>query len=201
MPTPVIGMVGLLDDIALRTGQAFRAAGDVVLVLGETRKEIGGSEYLEVVHGLKRGPIPTLDLQRELNLQGAVGDMIREGLLASAHDVSDGGLAVALAECCFAGLDPATGLEATLDDAPGAAGLREDALLFGETQSRVVISAAERHIDRIRQIAEARSTPCAAVGRVRTDVFSLRVGGHAVIVDDVRSLRDVWANSLATAVK
>ena len=154
MPTPVIGVVGLLDDMGHRTGQAFRAAGDVVLVLGETRKEIGGSEYLEVVHGLKRGPVPALDLQRELNLQGAVRDMIREGLLASAHDVSDGGLAMALAECCFASPDPATGLEATLDEAPGAAGLREDALLFGETQSRVVVSAAERHADRIRHIAE-----------------------------------------------
>jgi phosphoribosylformylglycinamidine synthase len=201
MPTPVVGVVGLLDDLGHRTGQAFRAAGDVVLVLGETRKELGGSEYLEVVHGLKRGPIPDLDLPRELNLQGAVRDMIREGLLASAHDVSDGGLATALAESCFASPDPAIGLEVTLDEAPGATGLREDALLFGETQSRVVVSAAERHAERIRRIAGTWSTPCAVIGRVRLDVFSVRVGGHNVIVDDVRSLRDVWANSLATAVK
>jgi phosphoribosylformylglycinamidine synthase II len=201
MPTPVIGMVGLLDDIGHRTGLGFRSPGNAVLVLGESFKEFGGSEYLEVVHGLKRGPIPALDLTRELNLQGAVREMIRERLVTSAHDVSDGGLSIALAECCFAAADPGIGFEGNLDDAPSTEGLRDDALLFGETQSRVVISAPPAQLDKIREIAARWSTPCAVIGRVRTDVFSLRTGGHNVIVDDVRALRDVWAGALAAAVK
>ncbi len=139
MPTPVIGMLGVIDDAERRMDIAFKEPGHAVLLLGETLEELGGTEYLELVHGLKQGPIPRLDLRREADLQGAVRELIAAELLASCHDVSDGGLAMALADCCFASLDPTMAVEVTL-----AQDLREDAILFGESQSRAVVPASRR---------------------------------------------------------
>lgn len=196
MPTPVIGMVGLLDDMAHLTGTAFREPGHVVLLLGETREELGASEYLELVHGRKAGPVPELDLEHEFNLQGACREIILAGLAASCHDCAEGGLTVALAECCFANPNPATAVEIVM-----VSDFRDDALLFGETQSRIVISADERHVARIQHIAQTWSTPCAVIGRVVTDVFAIRLNGHTVIIDDVVTLRDIWSHSLGSVLK
>jgi len=191
MPTLVVGVVGLIDDIDRRMDIAFKQPGHVVLQLGETLEELGGSEYLEVVHGLKLGPPPRLDLEKEFNLQGACLEMIEAGLLASCHDCSDGGLAMALAECCFASPRREMAVEVVVETE-----IREDAYLFGETQSRIVVSADARDVERIRHIAEKWSTPCLQIGRVCEDVFALRVNGHTLIIDDVVSLRDIWKNSL-----
>ncbi|HPB27427.1 MAG TPA: phosphoribosylformylglycinamidine synthase subunit PurL [Acidobacteriota bacterium] len=193
MPTPVIGMLGVIDDVDRRMDIAFKEPGHAVLLLGETLEELGGTEYLELVHGLKQGPIPRLDLRREANLQGAMREMIGAGLLASCHDVSEGGLAMALADCCFASPDPTMAVEVTL-----AQDLREDAILFGESQSRAVVSAPDAHVDRITAIAAGWSVPCALIGRVSRDVFALRLNGHTLVIDDVISLRDIWTTSLET---
>src|SRR4029077_1774474 len=100
-PTPIIGVVGLLDDASRVTSRVFKGAGDAVIVLGEDRGELGGSEYLKTVHGLVRGDAPELDLGRERALLSLVPSAAADGLLRSAHDGSDGGMAVTLAECCF----------------------------------------------------------------------------------------------------
>src|SRR6185295_7154168 len=100
-PTPIIGVVGLIDDASRVQTRTFKGAGDAVILLGEDRGELGGSEYLKTIHGLVRGDAPALDLAREAALLKVVTGAAAEGLLRSAHDCSDGGIAVTLAECCF----------------------------------------------------------------------------------------------------
>ena len=101
LPTPVLGVVGLIEDADTVVRRAFRAAGDVVILLGESRDELGGSEYLKVVHGLIRGVPPSLDLAREAALQRVLVEGAAAGIIRSAHDCAEGGLAVTIAECCF----------------------------------------------------------------------------------------------------
>src|SRR4029453_4459633 len=101
LPTPVLGVVGLIEDADRVVGRAFRSAGDVVILLGESRAELGGSEYLKIIHGLIRGLPPALDLSREAALQRLLVDGSARGVIRSAHDCSEGGLAVTIAECSF----------------------------------------------------------------------------------------------------
>ncbi|MDX9760174.1 MAG: phosphoribosylformylglycinamidine synthase subunit PurL, partial [Bacteroidota bacterium] len=147
-PTPVIGMLGLIEDIDHITTAGFRDAGDHVVLLGTNKNEINGSEYLASWHGIVGGDAPSLDLDEERRLQEVLLGLIRDGRVKSAHDVSDGGLAVCLAECCFLG--PAR-MGATLTIP--TEGLRTDALYFGESQSRVVISCATADLDAVRAAA------------------------------------------------
>ena len=146
LPTPVLGVVGLIEDADRVVRRAFRAAGDVVVLLGESRDELGGSEYLKVMHGLIRGVPPALDLAREAALQRVLVEGAAAGIIRSAHDCAEGGLAVTLAECCF---DTALGVDV---DVPavvaGAAAWRDVATLFGESASRVVVSVSPEQVDR-----------------------------------------------------
>ena len=134
-PTPVVGMVGVLDDVSKTVGAAFREPGHAVVLLGRNTDEIGASEFLKVVHGRTGGPVPDLDLDGARALNDAVLAMIGERLLASAHDCAEGGLAVCLAESAIGAVPGPLGLRATLEgDLPVAA------LLFGEAQNRIVVS-------------------------------------------------------------
>ena len=137
-PTPTVAMVGLIEDERHITTQFFKEAGDAIILVGEIGGEMGGTHFLKVCHGRKEGLPPRLNVERELAVQKSVRELIRAGLVKSAHDCSEGGLAVALAECCF---NPAGrfGAEIRFDDAL----LRIDQVLFNESQSRIVISVAE----------------------------------------------------------
>src|SRR3954471_9481504 len=135
-PTPVIGMVGLIDDISHVTPATFQNDGDAVLLLGEIGGELGGSEYLATIHGEVIGPPPDCDLAAEKLLIDALLDSIRGGLVTSAHDCSDGGLAVALAECCISNRDEQLGAAVDLANLRLAS---TRAALFGETQGRVIV--------------------------------------------------------------
>jgi phosphoribosylformylglycinamidine synthase len=159
-------MVGLVDDCAVRAGVAFGRAGELIALLGPAEaRHLGGSEYLRTVHKQWRGLPPPLDLDLEKRVQAAVRALVREGLVRTAHDCSDGGLAFALAECCLAG-----GLGCAVD-LPGAG--RADALLFGEDASRVVVAfAAGAHA--------AVAARCAALGAPFTVLGS--VGGDRLVV-------------------
>src|SRR6266513_1008716 len=145
-PTPTIAMVGLVDKEEHITTQWFKKDGDAILLIGEIGNEIGGSQFLKIYHGRKQGPQPVVELAHEIKIQNAVRDLIREGLVKSAHDCSEGGFAVTLAECCF---NPEGLLGAEINVAH-ASGLRTDqnrkleacATLFNESQSRIVISVA-----------------------------------------------------------
>ena len=158
-PTPVIGMVGVVEDVGRTTSADFKKEGDTVLLIGENRRELGGSQYLQLVHGLRRGRAPALDLAREKAVQGAVLEMVSRGLVSSAHDCSEGGLAVALAECCILG---GRGAVIELEDA-----LRADALLFGETQSRVVVSVPPADRAKVAALCRRRGVPCTRIGEVK----------------------------------
>jgi phosphoribosylformylglycinamidine synthase len=191
LPTPIIGMVGLLDDIGHATTQWFKEAGDVVLLLGETRDELGGSEYLKVIHGRETGRSPRLDFARERAVQEVCLDAIRSGLARSAHDCADGGLAVALAECCMTGPGAPQGARLAI---PGD--LRPDALLFGESASRIVLSARPADAARVQELARARGVPCARLGEVGGPALILEGKGFAVSLP-VETLREVWDTGLS----
>lgn len=138
-PTPTISIVGLIDNIDNRVPSSFQNAGDLIFIIGETKNEIGASHYLMVEHGLQKGVPPVLDLQREKKLQQFLIEAAAQKQVNSAHDTSEGGLAVALAECCF---KSEKGLGAVIDglELIRTEGLREDAIYFGESQSRVIVS-------------------------------------------------------------
>jgi phosphoribosylformylglycinamidine synthase len=160
-PTPVIGMVGLIDDLDHVTRASFAVEGDAVLLLGEPTAELGGSEYLARVHGLVAGAPPRCDLAAERALVDALLDAIRTGAVRSAHDVSDGGLAVALVECCI--MERNRPLGATIDlSAFGLLPLR--ALLFGEAQGRAVVSSPDPVA--VCEIARRHGVPAREIGRV-----------------------------------
>ena len=160
-PTPVIGMVGLIDDLDRITRSNFSVEGDAVVLLGDTGDEIGGSEYLARVHGLTAGAPPRCDLNAERNLIEAILGAIGAGVVRSAHDCSDGGLAVALAECCI--MDRNRPLGARID-LSALSHLPRRAVLFGETQGRVVVSTPDPAA--LREIALRHGVPTAVIGAV-----------------------------------
>jgi phosphoribosylformylglycinamidine synthase subunit PurL len=171
-PTPIVGVLGLMADVSRNCPSRFRGAGDVIALLGDTREELGASEYLERVHGLVAGRVPELDLEREAAVQRLVRAAVGAGLLRSAHDCADGGLAVALVESCSGpfGLpeDDATGAVPTIgaDVTIPAAwdGLRPDAVLFGESQSRILVSLAPQRWDALAALAAEQGVPLHRLG-------------------------------------
>ena len=186
-PTPTIAMVGLLEQVDQHTTQWFKSEGDVVVLLGRTREELGASEYLALSHGLVRGAPPWIDLDVEKHVQRVCLSAIAEGLVRSAHDVGEGGLAVALAECCISGPGPGLGVTIELEGA-----IRPDALLFGESQSRIILSLRRRHLGRVRELAAAAEVPITVLGEVR----GRRLVISPLIDVSVEELQQAWATAL-----
>src|SRR5262249_12797832 len=155
-----IAMVGLLDDVDEHLTPWWKAEGDVIVLLGRTREELGASEYLAVLHGVARGAPPWIDLEAEKRLHRVCLAAVHERLLRSAHDIAEGGLAVALAECSFGG--PGLGFRVAIER-----GIRTDALLFGESQSRMLLSLRRRHLGRLRDLARREDVPFTLLGEVR----------------------------------
>jgi phosphoribosylformylglycinamidine synthase subunit PurL len=186
-PTPTIAMVGLLERIERHTTQWFKNEGDAIVLLGRTREELGASEYLALHHGKVRGAPPWIDLDVEKQVQRLCVAAITEDLVRSAHDVSEGGLGVALAECCMAG--PGAGLGAVIE-LEGA--IRPDALLFGESQSRIIVSLRRRHLQRLRELATAADVPLTVLGEVR----GRRLVISPLVDLDLEELRGAWSQAL-----
>ena len=184
-PTPTIAMVGLLDDVETFLTPWWKAEGDLIVLLGRSREELGGSEYLAVLHGIERGIPPWIDLDAEKRLHRFCLVASQERLLRSAHDVAEGGLAVALAECSLGG--PGLGARITLEQ-----GMRADALLFGESQSRMLVSLRRRHLGRLRDLARREDVPFTVLGEVR---------GSSLVIGDlidlpVEAARARWRHAL-----
>ena len=234
-PTPTIAMVGLIEDEKHITTQWFKGEGDVIILVGavaggadpggeETghtkRAEVsalsyslGGSRYLKVCHGLKVGPPPEIDLLQEIRVQNAVRDLIRAGLVKSAHDCSEGGLAIALAESCF---NPERLFGADIIVAQ-ASGLREDesavvalrneqdskrdacATLFNESQSRIVISVAPKNIDNAIAMLRGGDIPFQQLGKVGGDELQIRID-EQTFRWRIADLYDDWFNAIRRAV-
>jgi phosphoribosylformylglycinamidine (FGAM) synthase-like enzyme len=205
-PTPTIAMVGLIDKEEHITTQWFKKDGDAILLIGEIGNEIGGSQFLKVCHGRKQGPPPVVDLAHEIKIQNAVRDLIREGLVKSAHDCSEGGLAVALAECCFnpGGL---LGADVDLDSRSrrliggvGAAHKATATALFNESQSRIVISVAADNLGRTLSTLRKYGVPFRQSGKVGGDELRIRVN-EETFRWPLTDLYDDWFNAIRRAVE
>ncbi len=178
-PTPVIGMIGLLASLERRVPSAFRASGDAVWLVGRSLEELGGSEYLAVRHGLVAGAPPSLDLDEAARLTDFLVAAAEKGLLRSAHDCAEGGLAVALAECCLTAADGLLGFDGeTPGEVSPAEALSPAASLFGETQSRVVLTCEQEAAEALSELAAGFALPVSRLGTVgeRDGVVRLRAG-------------------------
>ncbi|MFH1347702.1 MAG: phosphoribosylformylglycinamidine synthase subunit PurL [Candidatus Margulisiibacteriota bacterium] len=195
-PTPTIGMIGILPDIEKRCTQYFKNEGDVIILLGETKEELGGSEYLKVVHGKVAGDAPELDMEREIAVQKAVYEMIQEGIVNSAHDCSEGGLAIALAECCISNKDKQLGAQITLADIENWTSERTDALLFGESQSRIIVSCNVANAPKVIDLAEKFKVPFNAIGKVDDDRFVI----EGLVDLPISEIKAVWRKGLTQYV-
>jgi phosphoribosylformylglycinamidine synthase len=193
LPTPVIGIVGLIEDADRIARRTFRADGDAVVLLGDSRAELGGSEYLSVLHGLLRGVPPTLDLSREAALQRLLVDGIAAGIIRSAHDCSEGGLAVTLAECCF---DSALGATVDLPPVECEGGFSDTATLFGESASRVVVSTTAAAAPELIALAGKTGVPAAQIGVVGGDRLRIAIAGRPVVDEAVADAEGIWSSGV-----
>ena len=195
-PTPMLGMVGLIENVERTMTQWFKSEGDDIILLGNTREDLGGSEYIKVVQAREQGSPPYLNLDTEKALHDCILSLIRDGLLQSAHDCSDGGVAVALAESCVSGSEGTRGAVVTLTKGR----IRTDAVLFGESQSRVVISVKASHRQTVLDHARSFGVPTDVIGTVSGDrlVISVRHEETAerLIDQPVAGLLDRWACAL-----
>jgi phosphoribosylformylglycinamidine synthase II len=194
-PTPTIGMVGLIADENHVTTQYFKHTGDVILLLGGIGDELGGSQYLAVVHGRKEGRPPRVDFAREIALHDAVRALIRRGLVRSAHDCSEGGLAVALAECCISGPEP-LGADIVLE----ASALSAAQVLFNENQSRIVLSVRPGDLAEVMPALESAHVPAHAIGTVGGADLKINAAG-ADFIWSTAALHEKWYGSIARCMK
>ena len=195
-PTPMLGMVGLIESADRAMTQWFREDGDDIILLGSTREDLGGSEYLKVLHSREQGSPPYLNLDTEQAVQGCVLQLIRAGLVQSAHDCSDGGVTVALAECCMSGPDRSRGAVVRLT--PGRQ--RKDSMLFGESQSRIIVSAKPAQRQAILEQAQRMGVPAVVIGAVGGASLVIYLGDEQsttkTIDLPVATIADRWGCSL-----
>ncbi len=184
-PTPTIGMLGRLENVAMRVPTGFTAEGDAVLLVGETLDELGGSEYLAVRHGIERGAPPRLDLLAEKRLHAFLVAAASQSLLHSAHDTADGGLAIAIAESAiFSGI----GVDVELP----AGGLSTESLLFSETASRAILSTSVTQVDELVGLATTHAVPITVVGKTGGDRIRLSPGVDVALAE----AQDVWRRTI-----
>ncbi len=198
-PTPVIGVVGVVDNATRALGRVFRRDGSTVVLLGQSRAELGGTEYLKLVYQRVAGQLPTLDLVAEHKLQQFLVSAVADGLLESAHDCAEGGAAVTLAECCFE--SGGIGLEVSLPPVGVDDGMSDElalaATLFGETASCVVASVEESQVAELLSRAGNAGVPARVVGRTGGRRFRLSVDGASAIDCPLDEIERVWAYGLA----
>ena len=195
-PTPVIGIVGLLEHADRVIGRRFQGTGDVVVLLGDGHGELGGSEYLKVVHNVVAGEPPALDLATERALQNLLVGLADDRLIRSAHDCSDGGLAVTLAESCFG--TGGIGVEASVEGAAIAKDehMNEAAALFGESASRVVVSTSPDRLAGLLARAASAGVPAKVIGQTGGNLLRIAVGGREVVNVSVDAAERVWAGTI-----
>ncbi len=200
IPTPVIGMIGLVEDVRRVLQPGFKQAGDVIALLGTTADDISISEYRATIEGvtteqmIAAGSVPRIDLQLECAVQQVCLEAAEAGLLASAHDCADGGLAVALSECCFSSLNRSgVGAEIDLPDAS----LSSTSVLFSESPSRIILSFPTSSLHLVEELAARANCPIAILGKVGGNRLSIKLGEEEVVSVEVDELETVWRGSLA----
>jgi phosphoribosylformylglycinamidine synthase len=189
-PTPVLGVVGVIKDLNTVTTPEFKQSEDTIILLGINKEELGASEYLRQIHNKKNGPSPEIDLKAEKKVQEFCLEAISKGMLNSAHDLSQGGLAQCLAECCFLG-KKTLGCQINLDDM-----IRTDSLLFGETQSRILTSLELNNVDSFIDLAQKRRIPFSIIGKTGGKNICIKHRGKTVIDIPVQKVYYSWKNSI-----
>jgi len=197
-PTPTVGMVGLIEDAKHVTSSHFKAQGDAIILVGGFGDELGASHFLKVVHGQKLGPVPALDFAKERAMHDGLRALIKSHLVKSAHDLSEGGLGVALAESILAHPNPPVlPLGAVIE--LGDTGLRLDQLLFNETQGRVVLSVKPTDVSTIIMLLELRGIPARRIGTVGGDLLKITANG-TTLAWPIAELHTAWYDSIAKAM-
>lgn len=192
-PTPTIGMVGLLDSVEQRVTSDFKASGDIVLLLGESKEEIGASEAFYILTGEDAGEVPYIDLAAEKALQQCLITGAKQGLIQSAHDCSEGGLSVALVESAIQGnLGAEISFEGTISEA---------ATLFGETQSRVIVTVTPEKLEKMILLAKELQVPVIQLGTVVNSDITITYNNKKLIQSSVSELAKPWKESLACTMK
>jgi len=192
-PTPIIGAVGLLKDVQRRCTAGFKRPGEIIILLGRTLAELGASEYLKVLHGLEKGRPPRLDLKLEAAVQACCLEAISNGWVSSAHDCSDGGLGVALAESCILG-----GIGASVE-LPGA--LQAHEWLFSESQSRIVLSVPPGNVNRVLGVAEKHGVEASALGKVEGTILQAQLGGKQVFSLAIQEMAKVYDEAIESIIE
>ncbi|MGE5381040.1 MAG: phosphoribosylformylglycinamidine synthase subunit PurL [Methylocystaceae bacterium] len=191
-PTPVVGMVGLIPDVEKRMDMAFKTAGDVIILLGRLNDGIGGSEYLSLIHGYESGRLPDIDLEEEAKLLHLLQDLISQGMVKSAHDISDGGLAACLAEAAIAG-----NIGGSIELALGG---RSDYFLFSEAPSRAVVTCNPEKQEAVVSQALQAGLPALVIGRVGEELLTIKVNGRELIKQGVTELSHSWKEAIPCAM-
>ena len=190
-PTPIVAVVGLIEDQTKIMTQGFKKPGHCIGLIGFTIEELGGSEYLKVLFDKTEGKPPVLDRKNEKQVQEFCLELIQKGLIQSAHDCSEGGLAIAVAESCFAAPEEALGAKLELEST-----LRGDTLLFGESQSRIVISFPEELTEQIENLALSYHVDFSLIGVTGGPQFTVSINGQEYIKQEIEPIKNIWKTSL-----
>ena len=190
-PTPIVAVVGLIEDQTKIMTQGFKKSGHCIGLIGCTMEELGGSEYLKVLFDKTEGKPPVLDRKKEKQVQEFCLKLIHKGLIQSAHDCSEGGLAIAVAESCFAAPKETLGAKLELKS-----NIRGDTLLFGESQSRIVISFQEELMQQIKNLALTHNVDFSLIGVTGGSQFTVTINGQEYIKQEIESIKNIWKTSL-----
>jgi phosphoribosylformylglycinamidine synthase len=188
-PTPIVGMVGIIDSPSLQITPIFKAEDEIVLLIGETREELGGSAYLKEVQSQERGSPPLLQFEREAQTQKLLLEANRQGLISSAHDLSEGGLAVALAELC---LFSKMGVSVVIETPK----IRLDAVLFSESPSRVLVTVSRERFYKLKELLEEFDLPHTDLGRTGGDRLTVQIDKRTVIHLPLGKMESVYSQGL-----
>jgi phosphoribosylformylglycinamidine synthase len=194
-PTPVLGIVGIVNDMAKVLTPGFKEERNPVILLGENKEELGASEYIKTIFNLEKGLPPLIDLKEEKRVQKLCLEAISLGLLQSAHDISEGGLATCLAECSFL-CNKKIGCRIELQDE-----LRTDALLFGETQSRIIVTTKKENLEKLLGLARKRKVKAAVIGTTEGERLRISHGHQEVINLPLEEAYKAWKETIPKIYK
>jgi phosphoribosylformylglycinamidine synthase len=194
-PTPVLGVVGIIPDLSKAVSPGFKGEETSIVLLGENEEELGASEYLRYIFGLEKGQPPQIDLNNEKKVQDLCLEAISQELILSAHDTSEGGLLTCLAECCFLSGNK-IGCEIHMDDE-----IRTDALLFGETQSRIVVTVDKKNLSLLLKLAEKCGVRAQVIGKTGGEQILVYHQDQKQVDISVKAAFNVWKNSIPEKFK
>ena len=198
-PSPIVGMVGLIENADKYITQEFKSEGDLIVLIGENKADLSGSEYLFLVHNQKKGN-PQIDMDKEKRVQETCLEAIESGIINSAHDCSEGGLAVTLAESCVTNAGQMLGVKIKLDELKNS-DIRLDEILFGEAPSRIVVSLSKDNLGVLEEIARRRSVPYAILGEVRGEKLVIQCKESAIIDLPMTEINDTWRKAIPSRLE